>query len=140
MLNYFDTLSFDQRKELLRDELGDNISTILALESGKKLLPNLSFVPIYSNITFVEGIPGAGKSEAVNRFAVRYLQKYNPEVLAGAWVGHISEEDAIKYGKNINLADGSYKVFDRKSLMESISDDWYDFKKDGDGNYTVDND
>ena len=140
MLNYFDTLSFDQRKELLKDELGDNISTILALESGKKLLPNLSFVPIYSNITFVEGIPGAGKSEAVNRFAVRYLQKYNPEVLGGAWVAHISEEDAIKYGKNINLADGSYKVFDRKSLMESISDDWYDFKKDGDGNYTVDND
>jgi hypothetical protein len=138
MLDYYRKLDFDGKKKLmLKMGNDDAVSTFLATKSGSKYLRLLSCIPSFSNITFVEGIPGAGKSEAVNRFMIRYLQAYSPERLSNAWVVHVDEKTAENYGKNIGLAEGSYQSFDRASLMKETSSDWKDFELNESGDYTI---
>lgn len=138
MLDYYRKLDFDRKKKLML-KMGnpDGVATLLATKSGNKYIRLLSCVPSFSNITFVEGIPGAGKSEAVNRFMIRYLQAYSPERLSNAWVVHVDEKTAENYGKNIGLAEGSYQSFDRASLMKETSSDWKDFELNESGDYTI---
>ena len=133
-VNYWKSLDFDKRRKYISG--GKKMANFLSLKCIENLhVNNSQLFSGYETITFVEGVPGSGKSDAVNRYVVKYLTKYYQNVLDNAWVVHVSEDDAKKYGENIGLSKDGFRAFDRMSLMKEISDDWTEPTKLSDGNY-----
>jgi len=100
---------FNKRKQKFIDAGSDPLSAAFsATEVMMKYVENSSFMPQYSHITFVEGIPGAGKSEGVDYYTIKFLQRYGKEILNNPFVVHVDEESAKSFGKNINFEESAF--------------------------------
>lgn len=143
VLEHFKSKSFAERKKLLKD-LGESeaAAALFSTDTGFTYFINHDLVPQYDNITFVDGIPGAGKSAGVQCLVVTMLQSY-PELLKNVWVAHggdskTSEQGeqknpfANKFRQDIGLESDESKTFNKEGLMKSISEDW-NLEPDGDG-------
>ena len=59
--------------------------------------------PRFARVTFIEGIPGSGKTTGVFNNLIVLLKKYHPEVLKSIWIGHATEDSASALKTNLNL-------------------------------------
>lgn len=91
-------------------------------------------MPKYSNILFIEGIAGGGKSTLL-KLITKILFDQNPEIdskgnklnKAPIFVAHGTKENAEKLIKSFNAPDEwAFKAFDKTKLLEFFSDDYKD--------------
>ena len=91
-------------------------------------------MPKYSNILFIEGIAGGGKSTLL-KLITKILFDQNPEIdskgnklnKAPIFVAHGTKENAEKLIKSFNAPDEwTFKAFDKTKLLEFFSDDYKD--------------
>ena len=125
----FEESDFEGRKNILK-KYGeeDEVAALFATEIGKTYYPTHDSVPQFTNVTFIDGIPGSGKSAAVDALVVKFLQKYYSDKidLSKAWVCHggdfkDSTEFTLEFKNNIGLGKNSTNAFNRDSLMKKIS-------------------
>lgn len=96
-----------------------------------------SVAPRFSRVTFVEGIPGSGKTSAVFDTIVTLLRKFHPSILNNTWVGHATTKSAEGLANSLNL-EGASKL-DKKGLMKKISPNWHE-SLDANGNVDINDD
>ncbi len=116
-LENFNNSSESERKRILIENLGRDEA------QANRIIQDTGFInedifPIYSNIYLTEGIPGAGKSEAVDFYTVQVLKKFHPDLLSNVWVAHHTNSSASKLAKSLGVE--SFKTFDKNSLMSTI--------------------
>ena len=92
-------------------------------ETLRSYIMNEWVVPQFENIMLIEGIPGAGKTDAVLQI-VKAMLSSNAEiaskVLSEAWFVHTSEDTAKNLNRTAQLENATY--FGHKKLIEHISD------------------
>lgn len=106
---------------------------------SKDFILDSSVSPRFSRVTFIEGIPGSGKTTGVFNNIIVLLKKYHPEVLKSVWIGHATEESAGNLKKDLNL--DSAVALDKNKLMTKVSTEWKSFesyKKDANGHAVID--
>lgn len=118
MLSIIDSKDFKGRAQIIQKYLHsvDGVAKLLATESGKKYLKEL-IGPKFSNIIFIEGKAGTGKTAAVLNMIASIIN--NDQISRSAWVVNNTHANASKLAKNLSLK--SDKVFDGKELLEFIS-------------------
>ena len=131
-MDYFNNLSVQDRFDFCKNtlQLNDTISAVMSTDSGKFLMGIQPYLPLYTNITFVEGTPGAGKSTAVFKLTSEFIKKYYKDVLKGAWIVNTNEDSIDKLNGILNIEDT--KGFNRKQLLQHIST-WVEPKINDDG-------
>lgn len=92
----------------------------------RELVLDSSVAPRFSRVTFIEGIPGSGKTTGVFNNLIVLLKKYHPEVLKSVWIGHATEDSAKGLKADLNL--DSATTLDREHLMKRVTQEWKDFK------------
>lgn len=130
MIDQFKNAKFEERVQYLT-EFGESKGTaqILATDEGAKWIYLHDSIPQYDNITFIDGIPGAGKSAAVDALVVKYLQRYHKNISDNAWVSHGGDtrDDhpfSTKFRGDIGLSEDSDKTINHAQLMKKISVEW----------------
>ena len=93
---------------------------------SKDFILDSSVSPRFSRVTFIEGIPGSGKTTGVFNNIIVLLKKYHPEVLKSVWIGHATEESAGNLKKDLNL--DSAVALDKNKLMTKVSTEWKSFE------------
>ncbi len=97
--------------------------SILDRDGFRQYIMNEWVIPQFTNITLIEGIPGAGKSQAVLTI-VKALLKSNAniaeKILANPWFVHTSQETAKALNDKPELENSVY--FSHKDLIKKISD------------------
>lgn len=130
--------SYNSRKAYLEKYKVESADILAATKETFELtVKNSEMIPKFSHITFMEGIPGAGKSAAVDKLTVAFLLKYFPETLQKAFVAHVSEESAEQLAQDSVIPEGQYQVFSRESLMKKVDPEWKEAEKDNEGNYIL---
>ena len=142
----------DQRREFLEKAGYPNASIeAYSTDEGFKLFINDDLVPQYENITFIDGIPGAGKSAAVGALIYKYLKRYKPELLDKVWATHGGDNNSTNqsfskgFAENIGMEVSDENVFDKEHLMKRIFDDYESPNNDGgeikhkNSDYIIDN-
>ena len=132
-------MSSEQRKEFLtKAGYSPEIIEAYSTESGIKLFVNDNLVPQYDNVIFVDGIPGAGKSAAVDALIYKYLKTYHPEI--NAWVSHGGDTEGGKitkeFAKNIGFGESFEGAYDKITLMKNIFPDYNPKEPDNFGQYS----
>lgn len=108
-----------------REIIGKIGTKLLELDTDelRQYIMNEWVIPQFSNIMLIEGIPGAGKTDAVLQITQAML-KSNPEVaekvLKNAWFVHTSAKNAEKLNKDASLENASY--YGHQDLIQKISD------------------
>ena len=132
----------DQRKQFLEKAgYSQQKIEIYCTETGFKWFINDDLIPQYENITFIDGIPGAGKSAAVDALIYKYLKRYRPELLDKVWATHGGDNEdtkssfSKKFAKNIGMEVSDENVFDKEHLMKQIFED-YELPKNFEGKIT----
>ena len=118
MLSIIDSKDFEGRAQIIQKYLHtvDGVSKLLATESGKKYLKEL-IGPKFSNIIFIEGKAGTGKTAAVINMIASIIN--NDWISQSTWVVNNTHANADKLAKNLSIK--TDKVFDGKELLEFIS-------------------
>ena len=109
--------------------MNEELATLYSLDSMKPFLKQLPFIPYYTNISFVEGIAGSGKTHGVLNMVHSMLAKVSPELLSNVMIAHTKEIYATNLGKELKLKNGKYK--DKAGLLEYISNWKKPSMKDG---------
>lgn len=118
MLSIIDSKDFEGRAQIIQKYLGtvDGVAKLLATESSKKYLKEL-IGPKFSNIIFIEGKAGTGKTAAVINMIASIIN--NDWISQSTWVVNNTHANADKLAKNLSIK--TDKVFDGKELLEFIS-------------------
>lgn len=135
--NRTDDNRIEYRKQILKS-LGFGTEAIdrYSQDSYAKYCINFLPIPRYSNVTLVEGIPGAGKSQAVFKQIVTLLNKFHPELLQNVVVAHGADTDqdediknkttnAEKLKNDIGLKEATH--YGREELMRSVNSNWKEY-------------
>lgn len=126
LTEYFQGLSFDERKKYLKN-YSDISASVWATDAMSSLFINHDLVPQYDNITFIDGIPGSGKSAGVGVLTMNLLKDIYPDSVKNAWIIHggdseTSTEESEKLKNNLKLKEG--KTFNRFQLLKKLSPDY----------------
>lgn len=121
-----------------------NLSTEEKKIISKKLDPQLhwdfaldsSVAPRFSKVTFIEGIPGSGKTTGVFNTIITLLKKYHSDTLSNIWIGHATQSSADKLVEALKLEGKKTTSVDKPGLMKKISSQWYE-SKDVNGNIQI---
>lgn len=135
-----------QRADVLR-RLGKNDTevSIMSAEEFVDYLPLILNIPIFQNISLIEGIPGSGKTKAVVQFVVELLRQ-NPNaknLLDNVALIHGSDEikDGKEDSKNGNNLFKSLNiggtVYVREKFCEKIAPKYAAWAIDAEGNYNI---
>ena len=115
--------NYDKRVEKLKKVLGSEKYARAFAEDEilSHVIENLGIIPKFSNITFGEGLPGAGKTTGSSKSFVQILSDGDStrKALQKAVVISVSPKRAKDLGEFLNLE--GYSTHDRKSFLESIS-------------------
>lgn len=130
LYKYFKELSFNERVEFLtKNGISERTAYLLSTQRGfEKIFSSYDLVPQYSNITFSDGIAGSGKTTAIMRNTIKFLQKYYPDKFTKIWTAHGGDSDTettFSEGlrKSIGLSEDSTMTFNKKRLMDQITPD-----------------
>ena len=125
LYNYFKSLNFKERVEFLKNNgISENTAHIISTQRGfEKVFSSFDLVPQYTNITFSDGIAGSGKTTAIMRNVVKFLQKYYQNNITKIWTVHGGDSDtettfAEGLRKSIGLTEDNSMTFNKKGLME----------------------
>lgn len=123
MLEYLKSLTEEKRIALfIQQGYKENAAKILGSNTYLPYLEELDTIPQYDNISFVEGIAGSGKTRAVLLMTKNVIQKVAPQLLDNVFIADITKKGAEDLGeKGLNLEEGKYKGFDKKELLQHIS-------------------
>lgn len=139
----FKNSDFEGRKKIL-EKYGEHpaVAELFATEEGSKYYPTHDSVPQFTNITFIDGIPGAGKSAGVDLLVIKFLQKHYPDLLNNVWVSHggdtiDSHPFTTKFRQDIGLGENPDQTFSKDQLMKKISDDWSSAKLEDGKTYEI---
>ena len=128
----------DKRAQFFKDD-DERYKKALSTDAGWILFVNHDLVPQYDNITFIDGIPGAGKSKAVDALIYKYLNAYHKDVLKNTWVCHGGDVEGGKITKDFASDIGFEKdyehAYDKNSILKNIFPDYIPVKPDDSGNY-----
>lgn len=91
----------------IAEEIADNVGIL-----------NKDILPKYKNIFLTEGIPGAGKSKAVDYYTIQILKKFHGDILKNAWLANNTVENAEVLQDAIGIKFS--KLFDKVELMSTI--------------------
>jgi hypothetical protein len=80
---FWDSKSKDEKIEWLKSINSPNPEELSELK-----LSEIIQVPRYKNLFFIEGIPGAGKTQAIIKVAVDMLKKNHPNAVKNAIISH----------------------------------------------------
>ncbi len=128
VVNDWKNKTVQERETILRSL---NRDTRMASDEFADYVLNIVTVPRYSNTTLTEGIPGAGKSQAVFKVTLKMLQKFNPSLLKSVSVVHGSGfSNAQKLLKDVGLTDQNAKSYDRQGWMKEINPQWTEYSID----------
>lgn len=105
--------------EQIRNLPDDKLRTY---EVSKEYPYSSSYSATNSLITFIQGMPGTGKSDGVFRNIVNLLKITNPELLKKVWVVHATTESAEKLAKSLGLE--NYVAMNKESYMKKIAPQW----------------
>ena len=75
-----------------------------------------------SYISFIEGMPGTGKSAGVYRNLVSLIRLTNPDLLKNVWIAHATQASAEKLAKELGLE--NYVAMDKEQYMKKVSPNW----------------
>ena len=119
----------DYRKSVL-EKIGNKSADVLSQDQFADYCFNFLPVPRYSNVTLVEGIAGAGKSEAVIR-ATAQLLAYHSGILDNVAVVHAANgESAVKLKENCGIEG---KTFDHDSFLKEVIVNYKPYQYDSNG-------
>ena len=129
----------EKRAKFFKDE-SEDVKKALTTDAGYALMINHDLVPQYNNITFIDGIPGAGKSKAVDALIYKYLNAYHRDVLKNAWVCHGGDNEGGKitkdFAKDIGFEENYEYSYDKNTLLKSIFPDYTPAKQNEFGDYS----
>lgn len=91
--------------------------------------------PRFSKVTFIEGIPGSGKTSGVFSNLIVLLKKYHSDVLKNVWIGHATEDSAKELRETLNIE--TAVINNKEQLMKRISSDWHESTSDTNGNIVI---
>lgn len=127
---YVKNLSFEERTKFFeKNGASKKESAFYATKRGfDKFFSAHDLVPQYSNIIFVDGVAGSGKTSSIDSNVIKYLQKYHLEILKKVWTAHGGDiKDSIEFAKGlrqaIGLSEDESNTFNRDSIMEKITPD-----------------
>ena len=101
------------KEDILRNKLGVNTAEEIRKFINDNQIVNEDIIPKFENIYLIEGIPGAGKSQAVNYYITKMLPK---ELLENSWFVHNSQKAADEQVKKLGLK----KAFSKNPFMTTI--------------------
>lgn len=137
-IHYVENLDIKQSYDYFKNtlHLHDQAAALYSTKEGKQLFRSLNYYNRYDNITFIEGIAGAGKSTAVDSMIVKYIQNYfgDKGILDNAWVVNTNTNTANSFRQSIGIDPNEKLSFDRTSLLEKISNWTEPSNKDIDDN------
>ena len=118
MLSIIDSKDLEGRAKILQTYLHttDAIAKLLATDSGKKYLKEL-IGPKFSNVIFIEGKAGTGKTAAVINNIASIIN--SDQISSSTWVVNNTHANADKLAKKLAIKDS--KVFDGQELLKFIS-------------------
>lgn len=139
----FRNSDFEGRKKIL-EKYGEHpaVAELFAADEGSKYYPTHDSVPQFTNITFIDGIPGSGKSAGVDSLVIKFLQKYHPDILKNVWVSHGGDTSdthpfTTKFRQDIGLGENPEQTFSKDQLMKKISNDWSSAKTEDGKTYEI---
>ena len=119
----FKSLDYDTRVQKLTQLLGNENYAKLFSEDQvvDYIIENLEIIPKFSNITFGEGVPGAGKTVGSSKTLTQVLATHpsTKPLLDKVAVISTTPEIAKKLGESLELENA--QSFDRHSFLTSIS-------------------
>lgn len=117
MLEDFNKRSRSSKLDLLVNRLKQNkLDAEDIIDKGT--IKNIDVFPKYSNIYLTEGIPGAGKSKAVDYYTVQILKKFHGDFIKDAWLVNNTVPNAEKLAKSIKV--DFKELFDKNKFMKRI--------------------
>ena len=116
MLEDWEGRSDDSKKDILVNRLKKNPSFISTYLTRSIL--DVDVFPRYSNIYLTEGIPGAGKSKAVDYYTAQILKKFHGDIIKDAWLINNTKANAEKLAKGLEV--DFKELFDKSSFMTRI--------------------
>lgn len=133
-------LDFDGRVKFFKDN-GASLPEAYMYATNRgfnKFFAAHDLVPQYSNITFVDGVAGSGKTSSIDSNVIKYLQKYNPETLKKVWTAHGGDpKGSTEFAKGlrqaIGLTEDDSLTFNKDSLMDKITPDRTNLQVSKDG-------
>lgn len=131
---------FKAKQEFLKSiGLSEQIAAFMATKTGfDKYFSSFDIIPQYSNITFVDGVAGSGKTSSIDATIIKYLQKYHKDLLTQVWTVHGGDSgDSIKFAEGlrtaIGLTEDNSATFGRDSFMRKLSSTRANLKLGEDG-------
>lgn len=118
---FWESLSDDRRKEIAKNLAGFSADEIDQAKDPTWYTKS-GCLPKYSHIFNIEGVAGAGKSDAVDYFIYQILKDVDPSITQNAWIIHRTEESGKSLAKNIDAADAS--IYDHDKFMTKIYHDY----------------
>lgn len=125
---YLRGLNKAERKNLYTKIYGADTGNLFSLDVLQPFVEHL-LIPLYDNVTFLEGIAGSGKTRAVMLMTKNLLDSIDKTIMDKAFIVDTSEDNAknLAEGKDENdeglgLKGRGYKAFSKESLLKYISD------------------
>lgn len=122
----FRNQSEEDRKKLLQLFKGHTAADAFATDL-LEYFSSFDVVPQFDDMVFIEGIPGSGKSGGVFRGIKVLLNNLDKTLLENVVYAHVTEDKAKQAADNIGLS--GYKAMDKTQLMQWVSSEWRDIRK-----------
>ena len=116
MLQDWNGRSDDSKKDLLVNRLKKDPT--LVSKYLKHSILDIDIFPKYSNMYLTEGIPGAGKSKAVDYYTAQILKKFHGDIVKNAWLINNTKPNAEKLAKSLGME--FKELFDKNGFMSRI--------------------
>ena len=96
-------------------------------ETGSKWFANHDLIPQYTNLTFIDGVPGSGKTKGVDTLIYKYLKTYHPEVADKVLVVHGGDIVGDEFSKNLasSLGIEEEKASNKEDLMNKFFENYH---------------
>lgn len=116
MIQDWNGRSDDSKKDLLVNRLKKDPT--LVSKYLKNSILDIDIFPKYSNMYLTEGIPGAGKSKAVDYYTAQILKKFHGDIVKNAWLINNTKPNAEKLAKSLGME--FKELFDKNGFMSRI--------------------
>lgn len=121
-IDWYNGLSKDQKKKFWENRGYKEESELYSEDLMTPYMTNLFLpVPNISNITFLEGIAGSGKTRAVMKVVKDIITETAPELLKDIYIVDTSDDNAKNLAKSLDLEEGNFIPLSRENLLQKIS-------------------